>query len=324
MDYLERCRIEAMLEEGLGLRAIARKLGRSPNSISLEIQLGQVNGEYDAKKADHKAYVRRHEAKYQGMKIAENSKLQDFVEAGLYDDLSPEAIAGRVKKHEKDLIPISKNSIRRYIKSVPGRRVEYHRIKQKRKRKRGRKRPKVSQLQDRIFIDKRPKYIQDRKYVGDVEADFLLSGRSGKGVILSIADRKIRVSFLEQILDVTIANVHKAFLRIKQRFPELHSISTDNDILFQKHKELERLLGVKIYFCHPYHSWEKGTIENTNKYVRKDIPKGSDISRYSGFIKKLEAKLNRRYMEVLNHKTPQEMLNEHRKRKKRQSASEAD
>lgn len=312
-----------MIEEGCSLRAIARRLGRSPNSISLEIKLGMVNNKYNAKKADHKAYVRRHEAKYQGMKIAENRELQDFVEAGLYDDLSPEAIAGRVKKHEKDLISVSKNSIRRYIKSVPGRRVEYHRIKQRRKRKRSRKRPKLSQLQDRIFIDKRPKYIQDRKYVGDVEADFLVSGKTGKGIILSIADRKLRVSFLEQILEVTIPNVHAAFQRIQERFPELHSISTDNDILLQKHKELEKLLGVKIYFCHPYHSWEKGTIENTNKYVRKDIPKGSDISRYSkGFIKKLEAKLNRRYMKVLNYKTPQEMLNEHRKRKKHRGASE--
>lgn len=311
-----------MLEEGLSLRAIARRLGRSPNSISLEIRLGLVNRGYNAKKADHKAYVRRHEAKYQGMRIAENRELQDFVETGLYDDLSPEAIAGRVRRHEKGLISVSKNSIRRYIKSVPGRRVEYHRIKQKRKRKRSRKRLKVTQLTDRTFIDKRPKYIQDRKYVGDVEADFLLSGRSGKGIILSVADRKIRVSFLEQILDVTIDNVHKAFQRIQLRFPELHSISTDNDLLFQKHKELEKLLKIKIYFCHPYHSWEKGTIENTNKYVRKDIPKSSDISQYSkGFIKKLEAKLNRRYMEVLNYKTPQEMLNEHRKRKKHQGAS---
>lgn len=311
-----------MLEEGWSARVIARKLSRSPNSISLEIGLGEVDGEYNAKKADHKAYVRRHEAKYQGMKIAENSKLQDFVETGLYDDLSPEAMAGRVNKHEKHLPKISKNSIRRYIKSVPGRRVEYHRITQKRKKKRSRRRPKVSQLTDRTFIDKRPRYIQDRKYVGDVESDFLVSGKTGKGIILSVADRKLRVSFLEQILDVTIDNVHLAFQRIQERFPELHSISTDNDLLLQRHKELERLLGVKIYFCHPYHSWEKGTIENTNKYIRKDIPKGSDISRYSKrFIQNLEAKLNRRYMKVLNYKTPQEMLNEHRNRKKHRGAS---
>ena len=255
------------------------------------------------------------------MKIAEHTELQKYVDDHLYDDQSPEAIAGRVTRHEKHLPKISKNSIRRYIKSVYGRRVEYHRIKQRRKRKRSRKRPKLSKLQDRTFIDKRPKYIQERRYVGHAEADFLLSGKTGKGIILSLVCRKIRVSFLEQILEITIANVHKAFQRIKERFPELNTISTDNDLLLQKHKELEKLLGVKIYFCHPYHSWEKGSIENTNKYVRKDIPKSSDISRYSKrFIQKLEDKLNRRYMKVLRYKTPQEMLNEHRKHKKHSRA----
>lgn len=257
------------------------------------------------------------------MKIAEHGELQKYVDNHLYDDLSPEAIAGRIAKHEKHLPPVSKDSIRRYIESIYGRRVENYRIQQKRKRKRGRKRPKVTQLKDRTFIDKRPKYIENRKYVGDAEADFLLSGRTGKGIILSLVCRKVRISFLEQILQVTIANVHQAFQKIQERFPELKSISTDNDLLLQKHKELEKLLDIKIYFCHPYHSWEKGSIENTNKYVRKDIPKGSDISKYSEeFIKKVQAKLNRRYMKVLNYKTPQEMLNEHRKRKKRLRASE--
>ena len=300
---------------------IAKALNRSASTISDEIKRNSVRGKYDPKKADHKAYVRRHEAKYQGMKIAENRELQKYVDNHLYDDQSPEAIAGRITKHEKHLPKVSKNSIRRYIKSVPGRRVEYHRIKQRRKRKRSRKRPKPAQLKDRVFIDKRPKYIQGRRLVGDAEAVFLLSGKTGTGIILSLVCRKIRVSFLEQILEVTIVNVHKAFQRIKKIFPELKSISTDNDLLLQKHRELEKELDVKIYFCHPYHSWEKGSIENTNKYVRKDIPKSSDISRYSKrFIQKLEDKLNRRYMKVLRYKTPQEMLNEHRKHKKRVSA----
>ena len=311
-----------MLEKHYSYRNIARKLGRSHTSISDEIKRNSTKNRYDSKKADEKAYVRRKYAKYQGMKIAENNDLKKYVDSKLYDDQSPEAIAGRIKKYEKHLPKVSKDSIRRYIISVPGRRVEYHRIQYKRKRKQGRKRPKLSKLQDRVFIDKRPKYIQERKYVGDAEADFILSGKTGKGIILSLVCRKIRISFLEQILEVTIPNVHKAFQRIKERFPELKTISTDNDLLLQKHKELEKLLGVKIYFCHPYHSWEKGSIENTNKYIRRDIPKGSDISRCSKrFIQKIEDKLNRRYMKVLKYKTPQEMLNDHRKHKKRVSAS---
>lgn len=310
-----------MREKGFSMRAIAKQLCRSPNAISYELTHNQVKSAYDPWRADRKAYQRRKDAKYQGMKVSGHRGLRQYVDNHLYDDLSPEAIAGRVRRHEKQLPSISKNSIRRYIESAYGGKVAWYRITQRKKRRWRKKRVKVAQLADRVFIDKRPRYIQQRKRVGDAEADFILSGKSGHGVLLTLACRKIRVSFIEEILKVTIQNVHRAFQRIKQRFPELASISTDNDILLQKHKELEVLLGVNIYFCHPYHSWEKGTIENTNKYIRKDIPKGSDISKYSKqYIKKLEAKLNRRFMQVLNYKTPQEMLEVHRKQKKRRSA----
>ena len=182
-------------------------------------------------------------------------------------------------------------------------------------RKRGRGK-KIAKLEDRVFINKRPMHINNRKRLGDAEADFIVSGKTGRGILLTLADRKIRVSFIEQILDVCIQNVHKAFLRIKKRFPELKTITTDNDILLRHHKKLEKLLQIKIYFCNPYHSWEKGTIENVNKHIRKSIPKGSDISRYSKkFIRRIEEKLNRRFMEVTDHETPSESLVRFRKRK---------
>ena len=144
----------------------------------------------------------------------------------------------------------------------------------------------------------------------------MVSGKSGKGIILNVTDRRSRNTFLERIIHVTIENVHKAFLRIKERFPELKTITTDNDILMQRYKELALLLNVKIYFCDPYSSWQKGTVENSNKYARRDIPKSSDISKYSKqFIKRLEAKLNRRIMKCLNYQTPQEVLDKHRNTK---------
>ncbi len=242
--------------------------------------------------------------------------MQEFIETGLYDDLSPEAIAGRIKYQKKELKSISKDSIRRYIKSVYGRKIEYYR--KKRKTRRYRHRSKSQKLKDRTFIDKRPEYINKRHRIGDSESDFLVSGRTGKGIILNATDRKSRAAFLERIIGATIEDVHRAFQRIKSRFPELKTITTDNDILLQRHKELEKILDVKIYFCDPYSSWQKGTVENTNKYVRRDIPKGSDISRYSKiFIRLIEKKLNRRPLKCLSYKMPQEILNEHRKRKKR-------
>ena len=272
-------------------------------------------------KAHHKAYVRRQEAKYQGMKIVAYPALQAFVERNLMEGRSPESIAGRIRRREKYLPRISPDSIERFLKSVYGRRIEAHRKYMIHKRRWKRKRLKVVQLKDRKFIDVRPQIINRRGRVGDIEADFVVSGKDGTGMLLTAADRKLRPSFLEKVLPISIENVHRAFVRIKQRFPEMRTITTDNDLLLQKHKELEELLGVKIYFCHPYHSWEKGTIENTNGEIRKSIPKGSDISKYSKrFMRSVETKMNNRYMECLGYQTPQEALARYRKQKQRRVA----
>jgi transposase, IS30 family len=288
-------------------------MGRSISTLSEELKRNKVKGAYDAKKADHKAYVRRKESKFQGMKIVAHPELRSFVETYLREDQSPGNLAGRIRKREPQLPSISKDSIYRYLKSPYGRDIEG--IRALKRPKRRRKRKKVSSLPDRTFIDDRPRCIDERSRVGDAEADFIVSGKQGHGILLVVVDRKLRTSFLEQILLVTIKQVHQALLQIKKRYPELQSITTDNDILFQKHKELEKLLGVPIYFCHPYHSWEKGTVENTNKYIRKKIPKGSDLSLYSKeFITGVETYLNSRFMDCIESATPLEMLRESRKK----------
>jgi len=296
------------------MSVIGRKLKRAYSSIWEEIDVGSNDGAYDAKKAQHKAYVRRRESKYQGMKIVQDDKLRDRVDELLYDDQSPEATAGRITDQEKYLPPVSGNSVRRYIKSVYGRNIEIHR--NKRKKRRYHHRNKAS-LKDRKFIEERPVYLKNRRRVGDAEGDFIVSGKSGKGILLVIVDRKFRLPFLEQILNPTLDAITRACLRIKRRYPEWKTMTTDNDLLFQHHKKLEKILVITIYFCHPGHAWEKGEVENINGVIRFDIPKSSDISRYSKYrIKKLEAKLQRKIYKCLNHLTPAEKMARYRKRKR--------
>jgi len=244
-----------------------------------------------------------------------NGRLREFVEGKLYDGQSPLNISSRIRKYEKHLPAVSKDSIYRYVKSVYGRKIEACREKRKASGRKKRRDVKEN-LKDRTFIDKRPGYIAKRERIGDAEADFIVSGKNGKGIILNVTDRRSRAPFLEQIIIATVENVHAAFKKIKKRFPELRTITADNDLLFRSHKRLEKLLGIKIYFCHPYHSWEKGTVENANGYVRRDIPKGSDISKYSKqFIRSIERKLQRRYMGCLKYLTPYEAVMNHRKQK---------
>lgn len=314
----DRYEIKILLDKGYSIRDIADAMNRGKSAIGNEIRQGKVRGVYDPLKAHHKAYVRRQNSKYQGMKIIKHKDLRTFVEDSLYDDQSPENIAGRIKHHEKQLPTISKDIVYKFIKSPYGRTIES--FLKKRKPKTRSRRVQKEKLQNRTFIDKRPAYIAQKKYIGHSEADFIVSGKTGSGVLATLIDLKSRKPYIEKILPVTIENTHRAFQKIKQRFPELKTITTDNDLLFQHHQELEQLLNIKMYFCHPYHSWEKGAVENLNKLIRKDIPKGSDISTYTKqCIKKIEAKLSRRWYQCLQFKSPIEVLTAHRRRRKKKA-----
>ena len=147
----------------------------------------------------------------------------------------------------------------------------------------------------------------------------IVSGRSGSGYLLVVVERKTRYVFIEQINTVTIDEVHRAFLKIQKKLPEMKALTLNNDLLFAMHKTLEKLLGLPIYFCHPYHSWKKGSVENANKYIRKYIPKGGDLSQYDKkFIRCVEKRCNGRFMDVLRYKKPIEKLKESRWRSKKQ------
>jgi IS30 family transposase len=248
--------------------------------------------------------------------IALHPKLRKTIETYLLDDQSPELTAKRISKYHKNLPTVSGVTIRSYIKSPYGRKIEAHRKKltPKRRRKKG----IHSRIQNKRLIDKRPKYINEKGLVGHMEGDFINSGKNGKGMLLVHTDRKLRVVLLEKIFPVSIRTLMNGVRRMKKRYPEMKSVTWDNDILLICHQELEKKFNIKIYFCHNHSPWEKPLVENGNKLIRKYIPKGSDISKYSKkFIQRLEEKLQRRIMECLNYRTPQEALDQHRKRKKK-------
>ncbi len=293
---------------------IAHALGRAQGVISTEISSHSTRKIYDPKKAHHKAQVKRKNASFRGGKIVRDKKLRAFIEEALLEMQSPRAISGRLRCVRKDLIYVAKNVIHDFLGSSYGSAIAWKRRLPKSKKRHTKK----GKLSDRKFIEKRPRIVEKRGRVGDCEGDFIVSGRSGKGHLLVVVDRKTRISFLEIIHDVSVDNVHKAFLRIQKRFPEMKTLTLDNDILFKMHKTLETLLGIPIYFCHPYHSWEKGSVENVNKYIRKYIPKGDNISQYSiEDISLIEKRCNGRFMEALQFRTPAERLKESRLRSKK-------
>lgn len=314
----DRNEIKTLLDKHYTYRSIARTLERSISTISDEIKRNSVAGSYEPSKAQAKSAARRRASKFQGKRIVANKALNEFVDKTLMQRQSPQAIAGRLKAGLEPGLPyVSRDTIETYIRSVNGRRIEYRLkvLKAKDKRRNSkRKRPGLPPRGDpKTYIDDRPAVITNRERVGDLEVDFIVSGRSGKGYMLTAADRKLRNGFIRKILPVTVGNVLKALLDIKRMLPEVRSISTDNDVLFLYHMALEKALGVPFYFCHAYSSYEKGSVENYNGEARVYIKKGSDLSQYnSAYIQMVEDKLNNRYMEVLGYRTPKEALEEYR------------
>lgn len=306
-----------MIRKGYTQTEIADRIGVTQGAISYELSEKTRNGRrYNAEYAQHKSYVRKKYDRIRPNTIVEHQELQRIIDEYLYDDQSPEHIAQRIRKYHRDIPYVSGVTIRTYIKSVYGRRIEAHRNKIYPKKWSRKKRQSI--LQNRRMIDKRPRYINERRRIGDMEGDFIASGKTGTGLLFVCTDRKARMPFLEKIWPVSIPAVERAIRRIRKRFPEMKTITFDNDLLFIHHRQLEQKFKIRIYFCHRYSAWEKGGVENRNKIIRIYIPKGSDISQYSRpYIRKLEEKLRRRIMKCLGYKMPQEVLADHRKRKQK-------
>lgn len=304
----ERSEIAILLEKGYGVRDIAAALHRGAGTISDEIRKNSVKGMYDPRKAHLKARVRRMYSKYQGMKVVGDRELWDYVEEKLRQDWSPEEIAGRVKHVDKHITYASYQAIYKFVYSVYGRALE-RRLRYKGKKRKARGRAKATQLENRLFIEKRPKIVEKRKRFGDWEGDFIVSGKSGTGVLLVLHERKARYTIMRKIVSRSPALVNQYIQEMFGIVVYFNSLTLDNDIVFRKHEELSELLGKPVYFCHPYHSWEKGSVENTNKLIRQYIPKGSDISQYADQeIQAIEDKLNNRPRKCLTYRTPLEVM----------------
>lgn len=323
----ERQRIEKYLRKKRSLQFIADKLDRSKSSISDEIRLNSVNGTYNAKKAHHKAYVKRKYSKTQSLKVVNNFDLWDFVEANIKADQSPEGISGRLKNVEKQLPYASAKAIYKFVYSVYGRQIEKHLHSKAIKKKGGKKRGIPITIDGRTMIDQRPKRIARRAEFGHYEGDFIESGKDGKGSLLILVERKTRYPFLMYLENRDNATVNLATAELLAGLP-VNSLTLDNDISFQKHKELSEILNAAIYFCHPQSPHEKGTIENRNKAIRRYVLKRSDLSKYSNeYFKMVEEKLRTRFMKCLKYKTPKEAfeieLNKIRKQQKTPMLSDA-
>lgn len=308
IDRAERRRIEHLLEAGESIRGIAKKLGRSPSAVKYELGRNKVKGNYDSRKASHKAYVRRHGAKRDCLVVARSSELMRYVRDRMENhDESPELISGRLESVDTHLPYASTKAIYKYLRSTYGKHLRKLLYMKSVGKKSGIKRDKSNKWKDgRVNISKRPKRVEKRLEFGHFEGDFIESGKGGRGSLLVLVERKTRYPFIAYLEDKGTKNVNRLMSEMLSDTP-VRSITLDNDISFQKHEELSELLQALVFFCDPYSSWQKGSVENRNRAIRRYVKRKSDISSYPrDFFPVVEDRLRNRAMKCLGFRTPQE------------------
>ena len=260
--------IEKLVRGGTKIREIAGFLGRSPNTVSREILRNTVNGEYLAKKAHHKAYFKRWRSKRQCLKVAMDRFLHRFVDEKLRKKWSPEQISGHLKKELG--ISCSTKAIYKFARR---RCYDRYLFWGWNKHKSGKKQYQYANPKDgRTYIDERPPLDG----IGHLEMDFIVS-RQSTWVLLVLVDRWTKRTWVRKLPNRKHSTI-RAALSETLKDVVVRSITTDNDIAFTCWRELEALLHTRIYFTHPYHSWEKGLVENTNRWIRCFVPKRRDIA----------------------------------------------
>ena len=302
----ERFCIEKMLKKDKSFGEIGRTLGRGISTISEEVNENGGRYKYRAEQAHHRAYVKQYRKKRNCNKVAMDSHLSKFVEKKLSLGWSPETISSRLEI-QSGLKYASGKSIRKFIDRRSG--LERYLFWERNHMKTGRKRSKNKYLNDpdRKWIDTRP-YMALIDY-GHWEMDFIVS-KHNSSVLLVLIERYSKKLLLRVLSNRNNDLVNRNIKELLSGYL-VKTITTDNDIAFGKWKKLEAMIQAEIYFCHPFHSWEKGLVENTNRWIRQFIKKKTNIQLISiEELKAIEDWFNHTPRQCLGGRTAYEVATE--------------
>lgn len=299
----ERLELSILLKKGYSLRAIASALKRNHSSVIRELRRNRVRGRYDPHRAQHKAYVKRKYSKYQGMKVREDSWMEQYIQDRLQRYWSPDEIAGRLRfVYGRNII--TAKGIYKWLYSQYGQRwCRYLASSRYRpKRRKESKKNKKEIIPNRVSIEQRPRIVSIRKRCGDFEGDTLGVPRTSTATVAALLDRKSRYLLAKKICRLRYAM--DGFKELSTPF-SVYSCTLDNGVENARHQEL----GIPTYFCHPYSSWEKGSVENAFLRLRRFIPKKARIDEYSQEdIMSICDTMNNTPRKCLGYRTPKEVF----------------
>jgi len=307
----ERLCIVKMCYENKSIRAIARFLSRSPSSISREVKRNSINKVYWYDSAQHLASQRKRYPRSQKRKS--HAALYDLVIKKLIEGLSPDIIAGRLKREYGSLkMRVSHETIYQWILSDASRGGVLYRLlhrHHKKRHKQGRSKRR-REFAGRVPISKRPKVVEDKVRFGDWESDTMEGGRSLGGLATHV-ERKSCYLVVGKLIDKRSSTFMdatiKAFKFIDKRL--IKTFTTDNGSEFAEFKRLGKATKSRIYFAEPYSPWQRGLNENTNGLLRRNFPKGCNFHEIDdNLIQRVVNKLNHRPRKSLKYRTPYEVL----------------
>ena len=307
----ERSELSILHSKGFSDREIGKALGRSHATVGRELRRNGVQGAYDARIAKAKARKRRKHAKYQGMKVRERPALERYIIEGLENYQTPEEISGRIRAVDTHIPSVSAKGIYKWLYSAFGQQYCHLLPKQRYhpRKRRGNKTKKVM-IPNRVGIEKRYAGANNRSRFGHFETDTVVSGKKhGSSAALSVLhERRARYTRLRKMPNLKPI-VNARTIGMMARDLRRTTITYDNGIENRNHEAVANDLHVRTFFCNPYHSWEKGSVENTIGRIRRFIPKGADLAQYSvGDIAKIEHWLNHTPRKCLNYRTPHEIM----------------
>ena len=312
LTLAEREEISRSVATGQSIRSVATRLGRAPSTISREIMRNGGQECYRASQADQAAWDRACRPKI--CKLAENRTLAHIVADKLQLLWSPEQIAGWLKHIYPDdtSSQVSHETIYRslFIQARGALKKELlAHLRRTRVMRRSRhhtqKTDNHGRITDTVSISERPATVEDRAVPGHWEGDLLCGSKSSQ--IATLVERQSRYVMLVRLTTKDSETVTNALIKSARKLPqELYkSLTWDRGTEMAAHKRFTLATDIKVYFCDPYHPWQRGTNENTNGLLRQYFPKGIDLSAYSqAKLNAVARKLNERPRKTLNYETP--------------------
>ncbi|WP_253861633.1 IS30 family transposase [Prauserella halophila] len=317
LSLQERETIADLRRLGWSLRAIGRQLGRSPSTITRELEARSTGGLYLPHGAHRDAAVKRTRPK--SAKLAQPGRLRDYVADRLAQQWSPEQISGVLSRDYADDegMQVSTETIYQaiYVQARGGLKREVaEALRSGRARRTPRRSPeqRTSRFADpMVMISDRPPEVADRAVPGHWEGDLIL-GAGNQTAIVTLVERSTRYVMLGYLPGEHTADaVRDVLVDVIGTLPAhlRGSLTWDQGAEMAAHQAFRVATGVPVYFCHPASPWQRGSNENTNRLLRQYFPKGTDLSVHGPEDLELVAqKLNSRPRKTLGWDTPAERL----------------